>query len=77
MSNPYGIWIVEKLNYILKTKTADQQQTVFIKLLQKKAKITILFLLKNPKNNNVILVLSYWYLVFRLSKGLAINNILC
>jgi hypothetical protein len=35
-----------------------RQQTVFIKLFQKKAKITILFLLKNPRNNNIILVIS-------------------
>ena len=47
------------------------QQTVFIKLFQKKVKITILFLLKNPKSNNIILVIStYLVLVFGLSKGL-------
>ena len=53
-----SIPLVEKLNHkIQKSGFFYQQRTVFIKLFQKKAKITIVFLLKNPKNNNIILVI--------------------
>ena len=47
-SNPLNI----RKTKLLKTKTTElvsyQQQTVFTKLFQKKAKLTISFLLKNP-----------------------------
>ena len=33
-----------------------KQQTVLVKLLKKKSKITILFRSKNPKNSNIVLV---------------------
>ena len=41
-------------------KTVDFLPTTnrFHQIISKKAKITILFLLKNPKNNNIILVIS-------------------
>ena len=53
-------WIVEKLNYVLTTKIVDFSinNKQFSSNYFKKSKITILFLLKNPKNNNIILVIS-------------------
>ena len=48
-----------------------KQQLYFSQIVPKKAKITILFLLKYPKNiaKNIDLVFSYLNLVFRLSNG--------
>ena len=45
---------------ILKTKLLSfyKQQTYFSQIVSKKAKITILFFMKNSKNNNIILVIS-------------------
>ena len=36
----------------------------FHQIISKKAKLTILFLLKNPKNNNIILVISIQYFAY-------------
>ena len=35
-----------------------KQQSYLSQIVSKKAKITVLFLLKNPKNHNIILVFS-------------------
>ena len=57
MSNPLD----SQKTKLLKTKTVDfsiNNKQFSSNYLKKKAKITILFLLKNPKNNNIILVIS-------------------
>ena len=36
-----------------------KQQSYFSQIVSKKAKITILFIMKNSKNNNIILGLSF------------------
>ena len=56
-------WIVEILKNKNKTKTKMlsfyKQQSYFSQIVSKKAKITILFFMKNSKNNNIILGFSF------------------
>jgi predicted type IV restriction endonuclease len=40
-----------------------KQQSYFSQIVSKKARITILFLMKNSKNNNIILGFSFMFLV--------------
>jgi hypothetical protein len=56
MSNPLD----SQKTKLLKTKTVDFLSIThsFHQIISKIAKITILFLLKNPKNNNIILLFS-------------------
>ena len=43
----------------LKTKSFYKQQTYSSQIVSEKAKITILFFMKNSKNNNIIFVLVF------------------
>ena len=44
-------------------KPKTKKQSYFSQIVSKKAKITILFFMKNSKNNNIILGFSFMYLV--------------
>jgi hypothetical protein len=45
----------------------NKQQSYFSQIVSKKAKITILFFMKNSKNNNIILGFIFYFYVFRFS----------
>ena len=47
-----------------------KQQSYFSQLFSKKAKITLLFLMKNSNNNNIILGFSFQFYIF----GFSLSN---